>query len=170
MWSATGITPPRDGRHRERRCGSVRDAEEEDSRGRERERDGGPGQSRTADLRFRKSLAPTENKADTALRSADSGKVRNPDATRRSSTKANRATRGAERVMATSDFTKLNPRKLKYIEARARGLSKREAKNLAGYATSTRGMPQESIRRTLEVLRWMLRQRQRSQLARMRRM
>ena len=39
--------------------------------------------------------------------------------------------------MATSDFTKLNPRKLKYIEARARGLSKREAKNLAGYATST---------------------------------
>jgi hypothetical protein len=39
--------------------------------------------------------------------------------------------------MATSDFTKLNPRKVKYIEARSQGLSKREAKNLAGYAAST---------------------------------
>jgi hypothetical protein len=39
--------------------------------------------------------------------------------------------------MATSDFTKLNYRKRKYIDARSRGLSKRQAKNLAGYAAST---------------------------------
>ena len=36
---------------------------------------GGPGQSRTADFRFRKSLTPTDNKADTSLPSAESGKV-----------------------------------------------------------------------------------------------
>jgi hypothetical protein len=36
---------------------------------------GGPGVSRTRDLRFRKSSTPTENKADTSLPSANSGKV-----------------------------------------------------------------------------------------------
>jgi hypothetical protein len=37
----------------------------------------------------------------------------------------------------TPDFTRLNPRKRKYIDGRSQGLSKREAKNLAGYAAST---------------------------------
>src|SRR5580698_4256582 len=39
--------------------------------------------------------------------------------------------------MATPDFTKLNIRKQRYIDGRSQGLSKREAKNLAGYAAST---------------------------------
>ena len=36
---------------------------------------GGPGRSRTADLRFRKSTPPTESKLDNEPQSADSGKV-----------------------------------------------------------------------------------------------
>jgi hypothetical protein len=60
-----------------------------------------------------------------------------PDATVGSDVQgANRAF-DAERVMATSDFTKLNHRKRKYIDARSQGLSKRQAKNIAGYAAST---------------------------------
>jgi hypothetical protein len=39
--------------------------------------------------------------------------------------------------MSTPDFTKFNPRKQRYIDGRSQGLSKREAKNLAGYAAST---------------------------------
>ena len=39
--------------------------------------------------------------------------------------------------MSTPDFTKLNLRKQRYIDGRSQGLSKREAKNLAGYAAST---------------------------------
>jgi hypothetical protein len=39
--------------------------------------------------------------------------------------------------MSTPDFTRLNQRKQKYIDGRSQGLSKREAKSLAGYAAST---------------------------------
>jgi hypothetical protein len=39
--------------------------------------------------------------------------------------------------MSTPDFTRLSPRKRKYIDGRSQGLSKRQAKNLAGYAAST---------------------------------
>jgi hypothetical protein len=39
--------------------------------------------------------------------------------------------------MATSNFTVLNDRKRKYLEARVQGLGKMEAKRIAGYAETT---------------------------------